>query len=1146
MLPRPPVVPASPLRRAATAAGSLLVLVSLVGGLPVALALLAGNPLRGLPAPSGIWSALTSPDDGSLFLSVLAVVGWVAWAVFTASVALELFARISKRPAPSIPGLRGPQRLASVLIAAIAALSVTPTVASASAAMVDSPPPAVVLAMPVDPTVAEQSGSERAEVANQDVTHVVERGEGILDLQDRYGVPWQRIAEANYDVPQPDGRALQRGQTRIYPGWQMRIPVPSAAPVETESLIRDSYGTGGGVGVTDPLAVAAAEQATPYEYEVAKGDWLWHVSERYLGDPLRYQEIADLNPEYADRHGDFPDHIEPGWKLRLPEDAVDSGPALHATGTASAAADAATAGGSGEAVGGSGETAGGPGEVAPDDGASAAAPDAGSGETAPGSVGFGARDGIAPGPDGSLAGTDASPATSDTAAPGSATPPAGTAPQAGAAGGQAPSVPERSGAAVSASDPADKFAAAESDLERLAPAALAGAGLLTALVLGAAALHQHRRNQHHRPGFRITSPAARRLEKTLRTAQQPLDTGRLEAALKHLAAGLASREGDLPDLAGAMVDAGSVHLLLASPCPGPPAPWQDHGDRWSLPAGTVLPDSPAPALAPLPTLAAIGSQAGIHLLLDLERLGFLTIHGDADRAMDLLRYLAAELACNTWSDSTEVLLAGVPAAEAGLLYAINPERVRVLPSVADAVTLLRQRVDSARATLRHTGAADALAGRVRAVAGDAWMPQVLLAAAATPADLAAVATLEREIGAGSRCAVAVVRTDASPPRSDQRRVTVTADGVVHVRLPFLHASLSAAGLTVAELEPLAETMRATRDAKQVPVPPAPEPDLWAVGTDAAGSVRGVGQAKVGEPVSMITMQLPVLTSPALLNTDSDRTLDDDLGEWYAEQSERPRIGVLGPATVTATGPAPQARRRLHTELVVYLAQRAGRGAAASDLDAALWPDRWDAPTGRELVISRVRRWLGSRPDGTPWLPDVGADLAYRLADGYLFDWHLFRRLRTRGELRGPDGAEDLYEALRLVRGVPLAGADRPSAPGIRNPYPWLAESDIRPHHLVATIIDTAHQLAERRLAQGDLAGVRWAVQQAWLADPGRSYDLPWQDLLRAEHADGRTDELRSVLAALMEARDAETPEDLAPETYRLISCWPPNVLVPAA
>jgi hypothetical protein len=685
-----------------------------------------------------------------------------------------------------------------------------------------------------------------------------------------------------------------------------------------------------------------------------------------------------------------------------------------------------------------------------------------------------------------------------------------------------------------APEPGDAFSAAEPDLERLAPAALAGAGLLTALVLGAAALHRHRRHQHHRPGFRFVSPAARRLEKALRAAQQPLDAARLGAALRALAAGLAGREAPLPDIAGALVDDGAVHLLLASPCPDPPAPWRDHGDRWTLPAGVALPavDDAGP-LAPLPVLAAIGSQAGIHLLLDLERLGFLTVYGDPARALDLLRYLAAELACNTWSDTAEILLAGFAPDEAELLVALHPGRVRALPSIPEAVALLRHRIGSARATLGHTGVPDAFTGRVRGVAGDAWMPQVLLAAGASPADLAALAELERELGGAGRCAVAVATAEVTPPKPDQWRVTVTPDGVVHVRLPFLRASLAAAALSVEELVPLAETMRAARTAPQVPVPPAPEPEPWAAGTDAAGALHTV--ARVIGPDTPGPVRGP----------DADPRLDDDLRDWYAAECPRPRIGVLGPVSVDAAGDPPEARRRLHTELVVFLAQRASRGADAALVEAALWPDARVTERTRQLTVSRVRRWLGTRPDGAAWLPDVGPDLAYRLADGYLFDWHLFRRLRSRGEARGPEGAEDLRTALRLVRGVPLDGAARPVAPGTRNPYPWLGESDLHPDHLVAAVVDTAHRLAELCLAVGDPEGARWAVRQAWLADPERGYDQPWQDLLRAEHADGRTDRLRAVLAELMAARDAEAPEDLSPDTYRLISCWPPNLLVAA-
>jgi hypothetical protein len=1120
-------VPASPSQRVFAALGSLVLLLGLVAGLPAALVLFAGNPLPGdSPTLDGIWSALTSPDDGTLFLDVLTVIGWLAWASFTCSVLLELIARLARRRAPSIPGLRGQQRIASVLVAAVAAIAISPTVASASAAMVDAPP---AVSAPIDPSTPDQG--LRAPTRGVDtVLHLVERGEGLLDLQERYGVPWHRIAEANYNVEQSDGRSLQRGQTRIYAGWQLRIPTSTSA-VETSNAPIIGFGT-----APPPTAPPAAE---PRQYEVAGGDWMWHIADRYLGDPERYPEIAALNEQYEDQHGDFPDHIEPGWTLELPDDAVDSGPIEHAAGTAEGVAPAEEPGGAAE-------------QPPPAERPPAAEPPAA--EQPPAEQPPPPAEEEPPPPPAE----EEPPPRAEQPPPPAAEPPAVTgfgsapaAPEAPAPTGspaRPPTDPGNRAAAERAGDEqeaGDGFQAFEPDLERLAPAALAGAGLLTALVLGAAAFVQHRRHQHHRSGFRFASPSAWRLEKTLRTAQQPLDSARLDAALRALAAGLAGRTGPLPDVAGALVDQGSLHLLLASPCPQPPAPWQDHGDRWTLPAGAPLPQPTGTApLAPLPTLAAIGSQAGLHLLLDLERLGFLTVYGDPARAMDLLRYLAAELACNTWSDSVEILLAGFHPREAQLLAAINAERVLVLPSIPDAVARVRHRVASARATLGHTGTPDALAGRVNGRAGDAWMPQVLLAAATSPADLAALSQLERELDGTARCAVAVTTMDSTPPPPDQWRVTVTPDGVVHLRLPFLRASLAAAALSVEELAPLADTMHAARTAAQVPVPPAPEPEPWASGTDAAGSVQALANLapppwlppEPGQPPA------PVPAPPS--RAGADPSLDEDLRAWYAGGTGRPRIGVLGPIAIDAPGSMPDTRRRLHAELIVFLAQRASRGADAELIDSALWPDVNVTDAGRQLVISRARHWLGTRSDGTPWLPDVGPDLKYRLASGCLFDWHLFRRLRSRGEARGPAGADDLRAALQLIRGAPLEGADHSRAPGTRNPYPWVAESDIYPDHLIAAIVDTAHQLAEWCLAAGDPAGARWAAQQAWLVDNDRSYDQPWRDLLRAEHADGHTDRLRAVLSELMEVRQAEAPEDLSPDTYRLISAWPPNVLVP--
>lgn len=69
-------------------------------------------------------------------------------------------------------------------------------------------------------------------------------------------------------------------------------------------------------------------------YEVAAGDWLGAIADRYLGNFARYRDISALNPHLVpDASGpDGPDYIYPGERYRLPADAYDRGPHRHATG----------------------------------------------------------------------------------------------------------------------------------------------------------------------------------------------------------------------------------------------------------------------------------------------------------------------------------------------------------------------------------------------------------------------------------------------------------------------------------------------------------------------------------------------------------------------------------------------------------------------------------------------------------------------------------------------------------------------------------------------------------------------------------------------------------------------------------------------
>ncbi|WP_444951016.1 LysM peptidoglycan-binding domain-containing protein [Micromonospora ureilytica] len=1121
-----------------------LVVVALIVALPVLLVWAAGNPLPGLGAwltslvedPSAaacqIWDAISSQDDGDLFLQTLALIGWGGvvlatwtWVTFLVALVVETIAQLQARRrgrvprnTARIPGMRLQQRAAAALVAAILGALAAPALASASVPAAIASPPSVTSehASPaqVPPRTAVPADGPNA---TGYLEHSVERGESLLDIAERYNVSWQRLAEANHGLAQPDGRSLQPGNTRVYAGWKLRIPVDASLAAKT-------------------MTVSPAATAEPMVYEVARGDWLAGVAQRFLGDADRYAEIAAVNPDLERRDHRFPNHIERGWRVTLPGDARDRGPADHAQGQL-------VAGDSTE-----------PAQSAPEVGGEPKVP-------------------RAPDVGGNQPGATAPPApTPATPKPSAAVPPAA-----------APTLPPTAAApsttAGVTADPAEPTdpptqPAEESDLdEALVLGSLAGAGLLSALLLATVVRRRHRQRQHRRSGRRLPHPRGGATERALRVAEQPADVDRLDLALRSLAAALAEREQPLPGIAAAWIIDRDVTVVLSEPGPQPPVPWIDDQRNWTLPGDAAIPPV-TEQLAPLPTLVAVGSQAGRHLLIDLERLGSLTIAGDSDRALALLRYLACELACNAWSDEVEVIVTGFPVSETELLIALSPDRVRAVSSVGEAATRLRRRAEAVAAALSATGAADTFAGRIFDV-GEAWAPQVLLVADPDANDIGVLDELGKELRKVGRSAVAVASTTRSPAAAGPNTAAIDEDGLLRLALPFLVVEGAAAGLPVQELEPLVEIMTQARAATDEPTPAAAEPEQWAQDTDAAGAVldlfstgepaapaaptfddAGNGAGDTSAPpdpivaVPRIEYARTVASAPPREVTaairqrrrQADPQLDADLRAWRERDRNRPRISVLGAVAVEAPGPVPDQRRRFHAELIVYLAQRGTRGASAEQLTDALWPDQQVKDASRRVAITRARRWLGETTDGTAWLPEMGSDRLYRLTPGYLLDWHLFRRLRSRGESRGPGGVKDLRAALELVQGVPLDGADRAYATGTRNPFTWLPESGIYPGHITSAVVDTAHELAELYLDAGDTTDARWAVQRAWLADPERGDDGPWHDIMRAAHAEGHTAELRNLLGELMRTREAEVPEDLTPVTYALLRELLPDLL----
>lgn len=109
---------------------SLLLLVGLLVGIPLALVALFGTPPlpHSIPSFDTIKTTLQAPTGEGFLLGVvhsLAWVGWVAWATFAFPVLVEAAATIRGISAPTLPALGLQQRSAAALVSG-ALLLLTP------------------------------------------------------------------------------------------------------------------------------------------------------------------------------------------------------------------------------------------------------------------------------------------------------------------------------------------------------------------------------------------------------------------------------------------------------------------------------------------------------------------------------------------------------------------------------------------------------------------------------------------------------------------------------------------------------------------------------------------------------------------------------------------------------------------------------------------------------------------------------------------------------------------------------------------------------------------------------------------------------------------------------------------------------------
>jgi len=233
---------------------SLLLLIALLLGVPLALSLFVGWPLpHQVPSWAEVSKALTSTDIPSAFYSgAFAVVCWLIWLQLLASVALEAVAQMRGVAAPTLPLGGRLQGLVRKLVASIALIFSVVGPKAAMAAPLPPPPPAVVFSTAGAPAVAPDRAPAPGPVCT------VEVREDLWRIAERYlGDPnrWREIFNLNVGRVQADGGALREVDDDLRAGWQLELPadavrVSRPAPVEsglpragTDGAALDSRGT---------------------------------------------------------------------------------------------------------------------------------------------------------------------------------------------------------------------------------------------------------------------------------------------------------------------------------------------------------------------------------------------------------------------------------------------------------------------------------------------------------------------------------------------------------------------------------------------------------------------------------------------------------------------------------------------------------------------------------------------------------------------------------------------------------------------------------------------------------------------------------------------------------------------------------------
>jgi LysM repeat protein len=1098
----------SRLRARISGLGATLLLLVLLAGIPAALWVFGGgNPIpTSLPSMQEAKTALLSPDNGTLFLHALLIIGWLAWATFAFSVLVEAFAALRGVRAPHLPGLGLQQRSAAGLIALVALMFTAGQAGAATLAMPTTGPalaPVSVSAQLVDSAPAPtQAATPATPTTAPTVAYTVKAGDtpwGIAETLLGDGAHYPQILAGNYGVPQADGGALAEGNW-LQPGWVLQVP----APHTTATPASVAEATGAGTVTVHP------------------GDTLTGIAEHQLGDPALATTLFDTNAGLAQANGHTltnPDLIDAGWTLAMP--------APPATAPAAAAAVPAP-------------PLAPPAQSTPDTQQQAAAAQNQAAATAASQA---------------AAQQQAAAAQAAAAAPA----PSAAAQATPSAPAQATSAPDTTASSTTATATASS---AEQDSGVDIRTAAGVGSLLAAGVLGLLAVRRRNQQRHRAPGASIAMPTGpvADTEHELRSIAAPLDITMVDLALRTLAFHCRATDQPLPYVRAARLTREQFELYLGEPAQLPP-PWAGTTDAtvWTLPNDVdddeLITDEQADTIAaPYPSLVTIGHDLdGAHVFLDLEEAGALALTGDPTDTTEVITALALELATSQWADDLQVTVVGACSdLEAGL----RTGRVRYLPDTGSVLADLNQRAGLDRDTLTDVGSPDLHHTRPDGSTPGIAVPEIVLIAGDIDPDQRA--SLDALLDALPRVAVAAVTHGApvgewsltlsdtddtavlAPIGLTLRPQRVDARTYAHLIEAQLLADHDTTTTTVVD-EPQLQDLPApvAEDPSPAPATEAETAEVEVQVLDAAPAPASAVQALHEQPVAkdipapvfeIVTAPADTVTDPAATPTPLEPAgtpvhalaAAGGEGEGGGEDATvrqlhpAPRILILGPVHIEHLPTHVEAKDKL-VELLTYIALYPGGNHVA--IDDAIAPGRPQSDNARNSRMARARAMLGRAADGTDYLPRHTGPDGYRLDPAVTTDWQQWLDLLPDGPTTAR--TEDLEAALTLVRGRPFAGF-KPRY------YAW-AERLLQ--EIISAIVDVAWELGRRRLLEGRHQAAAAAVAIGLDVEPGMERLARLQIL--AAHAGGNPDAAQAAIGRLLDITD-ELGGDLEDVTEQLI------------